>query len=133
MIFVDTSAWFAIYNPSDSHHQQSLKIAKSLQDQNIARVTSNIIITETLTLISMRVGKKEALTLGNMYTASNLQVVFTDQELHQKAWEIFQSIKDKDVSFADCSSFAVMEALGIKKAFSFDEDFKRYGFKLLEV
>jgi len=35
---------------------------------------------------------------------------------------------DKDFSFTDCTSFALMERLKIKTAFSFDAHFTQYGF-----
>lgn len=130
MIFVDTSALFPLYNISDSHHIKAVEIARNLQEEQI---TSNIIISEVLTLLSMRVKRQIAINFGKSLTEGGLRIIFIDQILHQNAWKIFQSIKDKDVSFADCTSFAVMEVLGIKKAFSFDEDFKRYGLETIEV
>lgn len=130
MIFIDTSAFYALYKIDDKHHQKALKIAQNIFRSTDEHITTNIIITECLTLISMRVSKEKSLQLGKMILGSMMRIVFIDQPYHQKAFDIFQKIKDKDVSFADCTSFAVMESLGIKKAFSFDEDFEKYGFEL---
>lgn len=133
MILIDTSAFFGIYNNIDPHHAKALKISQYLEESTEKKITTNFLIGETLTILSMRVSKKTAYDFGEMITESTIKTIFIDELYHQKAWEIFQRINAKDVSFADCTSFAVMEALGIKKAFSFDEDFKRYGFETIEV
>lgn len=133
MIFIDTSAYYALYKIDDKHHQIALKIARNILSSTSKHITTNIIITECLTLISMRVSKEKSLQLGKMILESTTQIVFIDQYYHQKAFGIFQTIKDKNISFADCTSFAVMRYLGIKKAFSFDNDFKKYGFELLKI
>lgn len=130
MIFIDTSAYYALYKLDDKHHQKALKIAQNILRSTGENITTNIIITECLTLISMRVSKEKSLQLGEIIHGSKIQIVFVDQQYHQKALDIFRKIKDKDVSFADCTSFAVMGSLGIRKAFSFDEDFQRFGFEI---
>ena len=47
----------------------------------------------------------------------------------ERAREIIVSHDDKDYTFTDATSFAVMERLGITRAASFDRDFAvyRYG------
>ena len=49
----------------------------------------------------------------------------------KKAKEIIQRYTDKEFSYTDATSFAVMERLGITAAFVFDTHFKQYGLKLL--
>lgn len=131
MIFIDTSAIFALYNVSDPHHTKALSVANIIKEGNNRQITTNLVISEALTIISMRLSKQAAIQFGTTISSSSYECIFITENLRNKAWEIFQKVKNKDVSFADCTSFAVMEHLGIKQAFSFDVDFKKYGFELV--
>jgi predicted nucleic acid-binding protein len=44
---------------------------------------------------------------------------------------ILAQYTDKSWSYTDCTSFAVMERLGIATAFSFDYNFSQYGYRRL--
>jgi predicted nucleic acid-binding protein len=44
-----------------------------------------------------------------------------------RAWQILKSYTDKDFSYTDATSFAIMERLGFKTVFAFDEHFDQYG------
>jgi predicted nucleic acid-binding protein len=48
-------------------------------------------------------------------------------ELIEKAWKLFKDYSDHAFSFTDCTSFALMEHLRLKQAFSFDAHFREYG------
>lgn len=127
MIFIDSNVFIAIRNTHHPLHEKALRTSSIISDNLI---TTNIVIAETLTVLSMRVNKLIAIEFGKEIIKQDIRIVHIDEHYHQKAWEIFQKIKSKNVSFFDCTSFAVMESLGIKKAFSFDEDFEKYGFEL---
>jgi predicted nucleic acid-binding protein len=45
-----------------------------------------------------------------------------------RAREIIRHLSDKDYSYTDATSFAIMERLHIKEIFSFDQHFAQYGF-----
>jgi predicted nucleic acid-binding protein len=47
------------------------------------------------------------------------------------AWDLFMKRTDKEYSFTDCTSFALMRRLKITTAVSLDDDFRREGFDLL--
>ena len=51
-------------------------------------------------------------------------------EDEERAWEIFLKYKDKDFSYTDCTSFAVMERLKIDTAFTFDSHFQTMKFQV---
>lgn len=129
-IFVDTSAWFALFDKSDDFHQQ----AKDFFETNtIPLLTSNFILTETLTLVKSRLGNSVSLTVGRKFFHESIaSVIEIDRIALEAAWNIFQKYSDKGFSFTDCTTFAIMERLKIHGAFTFDEHFRQYGkFKCL--
>lgn len=131
MIFADSNAFIAIRNLNHPLHRKALQTSHRLQKNKEEIITTNIVISEVLTILAMRVSKVLALEFGKEIIQLRPPVVYIDDLYHQRAWEIFQKIQSKNVSFFDCTSFAVMEDLDIKKAFSFDKDFEKYGFELV--
>lgn len=125
MIFVDTGAWFASFVPNDSDHAT----ADAWMEANVdLLVTTDYVIDELLTLLKIRGEFQRALRLGASLFAGEIAHVewVTPDDLRQ-AWAIFQRYHDKDWSFTDCVSRVVMERLGIRTAFAFDDDFRQFG------
>ena len=127
MIFIDSNVFIALRYLDHPLHEKALKISSRISEP---LVTTNIVISETLTVLSMRVSKLLAIQFGKDLQKQDIQTVYIDHPLHEKAWEIFRKIKNKNISFFDCTSFAVMQNLKIRKAFSFDRDFQKYGYEL---
>lgn len=130
MIFVDTSAFVAIHDSKDPHYESSQKIIKTLIPQKASLITTNYVLAESYTVISQKVGKDKVISFKVGFDPS-IRIVRVDEELEEAAWQIFKEIKSKNVSFIDCTSFAIMKSYGVREAFAFDEDFKRAGFRLL--
>ena len=123
-IFVDTSAWYALLDTSDANHHAAVKFKDSLAHP---LMTSNYVVGEVITLVRNRPGYKAAVETGQKlweYIADLIRVMPRDE---RKAWEIFVQYRDKNFSFTDCTSFALMERMGITEVFAFDEHFKQYG------
>ena len=90
-------------------------------------------MAEFLTVVRQRIGVKAAIEAGNLIKESLLfTIIQADQGLDNRAWEIFKANKDKNISFVDCVSFALMKKLKINDAFAFDKHFSKAGFTLLE-
>ncbi len=123
-IFVDTSAWYALFDKNDLDHASAVKFKESLTH---SLVTTNYVADETITLVKNRLSHKIAVEVGiklwKEAIATLIRVTSSDEK---KAWEIFVKYHDKGFSFTDCTSFAVMERLGIAEAFAFDEHFDQY-------
>ena len=132
-IFVDTSAWKAWIDRSDDYHSTVAQQFEHCRKNHLQLLTSDYVISETLTLLRMRrgLGHSIALQFGNIIFQSKLvQVIHIGSKLFQSAWKIFSGFEDKEFSFVDCSSFALMEKNKIKKALSLDHHFTQYGFDL---
>lgn len=131
-VFVDTSAWLAVYDASDEHYRNAQHLTAHLKTLRAAYLLSDLVFAETLTMIRYRVGHPAAVRFGRSVLESRLaELVDVDEALRQRAWAIFQRYEDKDFSFVDCTSFAIMESFGVRTAFAFDRHFTQYGFQLL--
>lgn len=131
-IFVDSSAWVALYHRDDSHAALAEKISKNLVRQHASLVTTNYIVAETLTVVSQRSGKQRAQEFGHFVFNGTIPIVRIDDILDRQAFKLFSSLPDKNVSFVDCTSFVLCQELGIKNIFGFDKHFAQQGFTLLK-
>ena len=86
--------------------------------------TSNYVVDETLTLLRMHCGHGVAVSFRRSLEASKLvRVLWVTEDMEKAAWRIFEKHSDKEYSFTDCTSFALMETEAIRNAFAFDEHF----------
>jgi predicted nucleic acid-binding protein len=128
MIFVDTAAFLAIENRRDTHHERALAFREASLGDGRTFVTSDYVLDESYTLIRLRAGHAVAVQFGEDVRASRvLRIEHVTPEVVEAAWRIFKAFADKEFSFTDCTSFALMEHLGISTAFTFDEHFRQYG------
>lgn len=126
--FVDTSAFVALYHKNDSFHAAAKEIWNKLRSENATLYTTRDVISETIILVRRRDGYKQALLCGNDLRASPvLEVVYPTKGHDALAWDIFRRFSDKELSFVDCVSFAVMREFNIKSCFTFDENFTQVG------
>lgn len=132
-VFVDTSFWIALADKKEKDHQKSIKLMTLLKNENYSMVITNFILDETITLIRKRLGIARALdfrdTLAKYGNLLNLERVTVSDE--ENVWSWFTREIDK-LSYTDCTSFAVMKRLGLKKVATFDDDFSKVGFEILK-
>ena len=128
MIFVDTSAFLAIENLRDTHHEEALSYQRSCLKKGRPLATSDYVLDETYTIIRIRAGHAIAVQFGEALRASRLmRVEYLTPDTIESAWRIFKTFADHEFSFTDCTSFVLMERLGLEAAFTFDAHFRQYG------
>lgn len=125
MIFVDTSFWAALGNARDAHHA----IAKRLwADKPAFVVTSNHVLGETWTLLNRRCGHRVAVTAAAIRFSSHVRLEHVTAEVEERAWEWLAQHDEREYSFVDATSFALMRKKKLHNAYAFDEDFSAAGF-----
>jgi len=130
VIFVDTGALFAAANAKDKDHQKAKDFLTKLAEEKVILLVTNFIIAEIYTLMLRKIGRDEAIEyVEKLRNTAEIERVSEEDE--SKAWQIILRYQDKDFSYVDAASFAVMERLGIRDAFSFDEHFEQYPFNKL--
>lgn len=128
-VFVDTSAFAALENRADTHHDAAVAAYRGLLDDRAILLTSDYVFDEVVTLLKSRAGPEVALDWGRRLLASTLfELVVVDRELLEAGLEVLAGARDQPFSFTDCTSFALMRGSEIESAFAFDEDFRRFGF-----
>lgn len=124
--FVDTSAWYALLDGGDPHHDAAARHWGDLLSTESV-VTHSYVLVETLALVQARLGVAAVETFVNELSAP-AEVVRIDRELHQRAITALLAARRRRISFVDWTSFEVMRQRGIGTAFVFDDDFAAQGF-----
>ena len=132
-VFVDTGAWDALEDRSDSNHAAAVHYRAMLRREHMPLYVTNFVLDECYTLLLWNVGYARTVafksTIDRMQTGRVLTVVHISEELEKAAWEVFEQFnQDKTWSFTDCTTKVVMEGLGIQHAFAFDHHFEQMGF-----
>lgn len=125
MIFVDSSAWFAVLSRRDVNHGAAISAIRSFREQ---LVTTDYIVDETLTLLRSRGENSRAVVFGRRVIEGPwARIVRIDDADFTAAWLVFKTFADKGWSFTDCTSRVVMGRLAIQRAFAFDDHFRQFG------
>jgi len=127
-IFIDTAAFIALVDSTDRNHQLAKGCYREIIRSRDRLISSNFIMCETLNYLRTRISYKIAIEFReSVYKSDILEIIPISMEAEEEAYKIFKKYRDKDFSFTDCTSFALMEREKIKKVFSFDHHFMQYG------
>ncbi len=132
MIFVDSSFWIATRFPRDRRHHEATALLARHAESSL--VTSNHVRGETWTFLRRRAGHRSATHyLDRLERTPRLRVLFVSEELENGALEWLRRRDEREYSFVDATSFALMRALRIREVLAFDDDFAAAGFVQLSA
>lgn len=131
-LFVDSSAWLAFFSRRDGKHGVAVGLFQRALEHGAALVTSSLVVAEVHRLVLHRVGiPAAAAVVGAIDGSAHLRLVFPDGAHHRAARRWLQKLSDQVITYADATSFAVMDAERCSAALSFDRDFVVAGFEVL--
>lgn len=125
MVFVDTSFWAALGNATDDRHESAVRLWAGKPS---VVTTSNHVLGESWTLLNRRCGHRVARTAAAIRHSAQVRVEHVTAELEEEAWQWLEKRDEREYSFVDATSFALMRKKKIAAAFAFDDDFTAAGF-----
>jgi len=132
LIFVDSSFWIGLGMPGDSRHADSTRLFELHADESL--VTTNHVRGETWTFLRRRSGHASAVDfLDRLDRTPRVRLESISQDLENEALRWLRERDEREYSFVDATSFAVMRSLRINEALAFDGDFAAAGFTELRA
>jgi predicted nucleic acid-binding protein len=128
VIFLDTSAIYAMADKSDPNHSAACQKFDLALEKGERFVSHNYVLVESVGLLQSRLGLEVALLF--LEEAKAFEIEWVDEALHEEARRELERIGKRQVSFVDCLSFLVMRRKGVETALAFDPDFAEQGFSL---
>ena len=130
-VFVDTSAYYAFIDRTDVSHIAAQSQFIRMFGDGTELVTTNFVLAETHALLLNRIGHIAAIRFLNTFFQSSMTLIRVTEADETSARQIIFAASDKDYSYTDATSFAVMNRLHIKVAFTLDHHFAQQGFQVL--
>ena len=132
MIFVDSSFWLALGLRRDHRKHEARELFETHAGERL--VTTNHVRGETWTMLVRRGGHRDGVFfLDRVDRAPRLRVEFVSEELEREALRWLRQHDEREYSFVDATSFALMRKLRISEALAFDGDFAAAGFTELRA
>jgi len=128
MIFVDTSAFYALMDGDDAEHSRALKYWQGQPPDERGLVTTNYVVLESMALLQSRLGMSAVRSFRDAILPI-IRIEWIDEAVHAQAVSAFIAADRRGLSLVDLSSFETMRNLGVRSVFTFDRHFHRYGFE----
>lgn len=125
-VLVDSSAFLAIADRRDGNAPQAVQTLERLAS-GYRLYTTNYVVVEAHAAILSALGPD----VGRTFLTDGLSLITEIRAIpedERRGREIIFALRDKRYSLCDATSFAVMERLNLRLAFSFDDHFRQHGF-----
>ncbi len=127
MIFLDTSAIYAMADREDPRHEEAKERFQAVLDSAEQILTHNYVLVESIALIQRRLGVEAAVKLARDSRA--FEIEWINEATHEDAIRRLSSLGKRQLSFVDQVSFLVMRRRGVRTVLAFDPDFEAEGFQ----
>ncbi|NCQ35630.1 PIN domain-containing protein [bacterium] len=130
-VFVDSSAWIAVFVVEDRYHELAALHYGELLERGVRLVTSDYVLDETVTRLRYDVSHSLAVAFLDRIRRSqrlgSLSVFHVDPPVWGSAEALFRQRDDQALSFTDCTSFVLLQRTRVDEVFAFDQHFRMFG------
>lgn len=129
-IFIDTSAFIALFVENEEYHKKITKQYRIYRQQRAVFFTSYYILDELFTRLlyygSIDI-KRYIKILQDAIIAGELAVFDINEKEFEKSKNIFLKFFDHKLSFTDATTVYLYKEFKLDEIFSLDSDFKKVG------
>lgn len=133
--FLDTCFWFAYLVRKDKNHQGSVRLMETLMTEGTLLSTSELIVSETYTLLMRKLGTSAALLflglLQQQVREGFTKIYWTDWQTLQSAHSILKKYADHSLSFTDAATAALINRRRLPAIATYDRHFRLMNFPCL--
>jgi predicted nucleic acid-binding protein len=125
-VFIDIGVFVAVRNREDRYHQRAGALMRRALKAEFGIIhTSDYVVDEAVTTALVRTRNHQIAVNTGKYISNSprIETLPISREDFNLAWSKFQTIREKYLSFTDCTSLALIERRGIERIMSFDSDF----------
>jgi predicted nucleic acid-binding protein len=125
-VFVDASFWIALRDCRDPKHREARNIGARVAAGRRPLVSTHLVFAEIHAYFSRFTILRQQV-IRDFWSGGVAGLESAVQSDYQEALSLLGAAGDKDYSFCDAVSFAVMRRLGLSDVVSFDGHFRQIG------
>ncbi len=131
-VFIDTGGFFALLSAEDGAHKACTEFLARAAKARRRFVTTDYVLDETATLLKVRgLGRALSPFFDLVFSSKVCRVEWMNPEWFDDARQLLTRRADHGYSFTDCTSFVLMERLGLREVLTKDRHFAEAGFALV--
>jgi predicted nucleic acid-binding protein len=129
-VFLDTVGLLALWDTGDQWHDAAEQAFSRLRETRSAPVTTTFVLLECGNAAARRPYRLAVDRLRDRMESTGALITPSDEDW-RNAWEAYRAGEVGHAGIVDHVSFVVMRRLGITRAFTHNEHFRKAGFETL--
>lgn len=134
-LFVDTSAWIALYIAEDQSHEKAKRLLHQEINKGTQFYTSNYVFDESITRLAYDAHWPTVDRFIVSFEASIkrkfLLKLWVDEQTEEESIEVLRKYHDQQLSFTEATIIVLVKRYRMDAIFSFDNDFRKIGIRTL--
>ena len=130
-VFIDTSAFIALFVSSEHYHKQITNKYNFYRKQRALFYTSYYILDELYTRLIYDFGREVTKKVIDLLTKSaeleEIKILDVDEGTFRKSQDVLLKFSQHKLSLTDATTYILYKDLGLDEIFTLDSDFKKIG------